>query len=47
MLEANADLAEELGINGTPAFIIGETLAPGALDAATMEKMIAEARGKK
>lgn len=46
MLEANADLAEELGINGTPAFIVGDALAPGAVDAATMEKMIAEARKK-
>ena len=47
MLEANADLAEELGINGTPAFIVGDNLAPGAVDAATLEKMIAEARAKK
>jgi protein-disulfide isomerase len=47
MLEANADLAEELGINGTPAFVVGEALAPGAIDAATLEKMIAEARKKK
>ncbi len=46
MLEANADLAEELGINGTPAFIIGDALAPGALDAPALEKMIAEARAK-
>ena len=44
MLEANADLAEELGINGTPAFIVGDALAPGALDVPTLEKMIAEAR---
>lgn len=47
MLEANADLADALGINGTPAFIVGDNLAPGAIDAATLEKMIAEARAKK
>lgn len=46
-LEANADLAEELGVNGTPAFIVGDALAPGAVDVATLEKMIAEARAKK
>jgi len=46
MLEANADLAEELGINGTPAFVVGDALAPGAIDVATLEKLIAEARKK-
>ncbi|MGQ0676553.1 MAG: DsbA family protein [Rhodospirillales bacterium] len=47
MLEANADLAEELGINGTPAFIVGDNLAPGAIDAATLERLVAEARKAK
>jgi protein-disulfide isomerase len=46
ILEAVADLAEELGISGTPAFVVGEALAPGAIDAATLEKMIAAARNK-
>ena len=47
MLEANADLAEELGINGTPAFIVGDALVPGAIDVAGLEKLIAEARKAK
>ncbi len=47
MLEANANLADELGINGTPAFIVGDNLAPGAVDVAALEKMVAEARAKK
>jgi protein-disulfide isomerase len=46
ILEAVAELAEELGVSGTPAFVVGEMLAPGAVDAATLEKLIAEARKK-
>lgn len=44
MLQRNFRLAEALGINGTPAFVIGNTLVPGAIDAETMRKLIAEAR---
>jgi protein-disulfide isomerase len=43
-LEKNADLAEELNIRGTPAFIVGNQLVPGAIDVPTLEKLIAEAR---
>lgn len=43
-LEKNTELAEELNIRGTPAFIVGDKLVPGAVDAATLEKLIAEAR---
>jgi len=45
-LEENLDLAEALNIRGTPAIIVGDQLAPGALDVASLEKMIAEARKK-
>lgn len=45
-LEQNLELAQELGIRGTPAFIVGEALAPGAIDEETLTKMIAEARKK-
>ena len=31
-LDANRELATSLGINGTPSFIIGDTLIPGAID---------------
>lgn len=37
-------LAETLQVNGTPAFIFGNTLVPGAIDGATMEKLVAEVR---
>ena len=37
-------LAAELGINGTPGFVIGEEIVPGAVDRATLEGLIAKAR---
>jgi protein-disulfide isomerase len=40
----NMALAEELGVRGTPAFVIGKQFAPGAVDSKTLEQMIAEAR---
>lgn len=45
-LEANTRLAGLLRIEGTPALVIGETLVPGAVDLATLERLVAEARGK-
>jgi protein-disulfide isomerase len=39
-------LAVDLGIDGTPAFIIGDTLVPGE-DMEAVDQAIAEARGKK
>ena len=44
-IQHNLALAQQLGINGTPAFIIGDTLVPGAIDPATLAKLIAENRG--
>ena len=46
-LEANTRLAAALRIEGTPALIIGDTLVPGAVDLATLEKLVAEAREKR
>lgn len=43
----NENLSEAAGISGTPAFIIGETLADGALDAKTLRAEIADARKKR
>jgi protein-disulfide isomerase len=43
-IEANFALAEELGIEGTPAFVIGTKLVPGAVDRARLEQLIREAR---
>jgi protein-disulfide isomerase len=44
IIKRNYDLAEALNIRGTPAFIIGTTLAPGAVDLPTLKKMVADAR---
>lgn len=43
-LNANLQLARALGIDGTPALIIGDALIPGAVDLAELEKDIAAAR---
>ena len=43
-IEANYALANELGIEGTPAFVIGTQLVPGAVDKARLEQLIEEAR---
>lgn len=37
-------LAQKMEINGTPSFIIGDTLVPGAVDLDTLKKLVAEAR---
>lgn len=44
-IEANYEVAQELGITGTPAFIIGDTLVPGAIELATFKQHIADFRG--
>ena len=46
IIEKNTDLAEELNIRGTPAFIVGDQLVPGAIDVETLTKLIADARKK-
>lgn len=43
-LRRNMALAESLNIRGTPAFIVGRTLVPGALDRETLTNLIKEAR---
>ena len=45
-IEANLALAEKLGIRGTPAFVIGDKLVPGAISTESMKTMIAEVRGR-
>ena len=37
------DLARQLGISGTPTFLIGEALVPGLLEKADLQALIAEA----
>ncbi|HEX6142693.1 MAG TPA: DsbA family protein [Geminicoccaceae bacterium] len=43
-IDANYQLANALGIEGTPAFVIGDQLVPGAIDKARMRALIQEAR---
>ncbi len=45
-LQKNYQLAEDLGINGTPAFIIGDNLVPGAIGFDALKKLISDARSK-
>lgn len=42
----NQALAAELGINGTPGFVVGAEIVPGAVDRGTLEGLIAKARGR-
>jgi len=44
-IRANMDLADALGIRGTPAFVIGDQIAPGALDLQGLQMMVRRARG--
>ncbi len=43
-LASNLALGRDLGVNGTPAFVIGGQLVPGAIDLDTMKELVAEAR---
>jgi protein-disulfide isomerase len=40
----NLALANTLGITGTPSFVIGDEIVPGAVDRATLEGLITQAR---
>ena len=43
-LDETARLAKRLGIRGTPAFVIGDTLVPGAVNGARLKEIVADAR---
>ena len=43
-LKANLALAKQIGIEGTPAFVVGEQLIPGAADIADLRRAVATAR---
>jgi protein-disulfide isomerase len=47
IIQSNLTLASSIGINGTPAFIIGEELIPGAFDVQTFKDKIAAVRSSK
>jgi len=44
IIKRNYDLAQALEIHGTPGFVIGGEVVPGAIDIATMKQKIAAAR---
>jgi protein-disulfide isomerase len=43
-IQRNIQMARSLGLSGTPAFIIGTELVPGATDLVTLESMVDDAR---
>ena len=44
IIENNYRLARSLGINGTPGFVIGEKVVPGAINLETLRALVREAR---
>jgi len=47
VIKKNRGMARDLGVNGTPGFIIGGQVIPGALSLDDIKKYIKEARAKK
>jgi protein-disulfide isomerase len=45
-LKSNLKLADALDIHGTPAFVIGDKVVPGAIDLDALKGMVSNARGK-
>lgn len=45
-IDRNRRLAKDLGINGTPAFIVGDDLIPGALDLKILQDLVARRRAR-
>ena len=45
-LSAALALAQALGLQGTPAYVVGETVFPGAVPIARLREAVAEARGQ-
>lgn len=46
-LKANLALGKALDLDGTPSFIVGDTIVPGAISVGDLRQLIADARGKK
>ncbi len=47
ILQNNLSLGGSVGINGTPGFVIGEELIPGALELSALKEKVAAARAAK
>lgn len=46
VIARNHEIGKQLGLSGTPSFIIGDTLAPGYLDLKEMQQLVAAARNR-
>lgn len=46
-IDTNLNLARSIGVDGTPALVIGGDLLPGAVDLAELQKAVAAARAAK
>ncbi len=42
--DGNTKLAQALQVQGTPAMVVGGTIVPGAVDLASLERLVADAR---
>jgi len=42
----NSSIASKLGINGTPGYIVGDQIIPGAIDAVSLANLVASERSK-
>lgn len=47
LIDRNTELAQALRITGTPGFVVGDQIFPGATDLETMKKLIGQARAAK
>ena len=45
-IDRNIRLAEALNINGTPAYLVGDRLIPGAIDSESLARLIKDERAK-
>jgi protein-disulfide isomerase len=45
-IQKNLALAQELGVRGTPAFVIGDELVAGAMELDALKDLVAKARGR-
>jgi protein-disulfide isomerase len=45
-ISATRQLADAIGVNGTPAFVVNGTLFPGALDKTELAQAVASARAE-
>ncbi len=47
IVQINYQLAQAIGVTGTPAFIIGDQIIPGAVDIARLREIVEKARSSK